>query len=378
MKNRAIRSAAFTVVLACCLGTANAYDYSISDIGYLSGYGQSVGAAVNASGQVAGYSFGYSGYDGLLAQSFLWQNGAMTDLGTLPSFSRQNYSTALNNSGQVVGYSNLPVNNNAFFWQESGMSNLAPSATTGYLYPNSINSTAQVAGWIYGGNNGAYNNAFLWQNGNLQLLLPGIDSRAIGINDSGQVVGYSSTVTGGHGFIWQNGNLTDLGDLPGGIDSSMATGINARGEVVGSSGTSTGWHGFIWQSGTMTDLGDLPGGDDYSNALAINAGGSVVGYSESSTGKHAFLWQSGSLTDLNSTASLAPGWMLTEAVSINDKGQILANGTDGNYQRAFLLTPMAPVPEPQTWAMLIAGFVTVSATRRRNRTPMQPEINLGA
>ncbi len=48
-------------------------------------------------------------------------------------------------------------------------------------------------------------------------------------------------------------------------------------------------------------------------------------------------------------------WSRTYATGINDRGQIVGNGTyDGQYL-AFLLTPGA-VPEPSTWAMLLLGF----------------------
>ncbi|MFL5328192.1 MAG: hypothetical protein ACJ8C4_04700 [Gemmataceae bacterium] len=40
--------------------------------------------------------------------------------------------------------------------------------------------------------------------------LGGADSYANGINNSGQIVGYSSTLGSvTHGFIWQNGSMTD-------------------------------------------------------------------------------------------------------------------------------------------------------------------------
>ena len=56
---------------------------------------------------------------------------------------------------------------------------------------------------------------------------------AYGINDSGQVVGESSTVSGDlHAFLWEGGVMTDLGTLGDGY--YWANGINMHGQIVGS------------------------------------------------------------------------------------------------------------------------------------------------
>ncbi|MCW5761415.1 MAG: hypothetical protein KIS90_16715, partial [Phenylobacterium sp.] len=43
--------------------------------------------------------------------------------------------------------------------------------------------------------------------------------------------------------------LTDLGDLPGGNDHSVAYGINNAGQVVGYSYAATGYRAFLWSEG---------------------------------------------------------------------------------------------------------------------------------
>ena len=65
--------------------------------------------------------------------------------------------------------------------------------------------------------------------------LGGYGSNATGINDSGQVVGWSPTATGSRAFITgPNGmGMTDLGSLGG--DTSEAYGVNNAGQVVGKS-----------------------------------------------------------------------------------------------------------------------------------------------
>ena len=78
----------------------------------------------------------------------------------------------------------------------------------------------------------------------------------------------------GHAFLYGNGTATDLGTLGG--SSSFALGINDSGQVVGwadSAGNTT--HGFLYNNGSMTNLSpsSLTGG-----AQGINASGQVVGW----------------------------------------------------------------------------------------------------
>jgi len=65
----------------------------------------------------------------------------------------------------------------------------------------------------------------------------GLDRHHCRINDSDQVVTASRLANGHlHGFLWQNNTLTDLGTLtgnPGDEDSSAALGINNLGQIVG-------------------------------------------------------------------------------------------------------------------------------------------------
>jgi probable HAF family extracellular repeat protein len=126
--------------------------------------------------------------------------------------------------------------------------------------------------------------------------------------------------------------MEDLGVLPGNAESS-ATGINNPGQVVGYSSGPFGTRAFLWtRSGGMQDLGTLSGGS-FSRAFAINDPGDVVGTSGSLLGARATLWaRSEGILDLNTLIPSGNDFVLTEAVNINNRGAILAIGHDDTGQ----------------------------------------------
>jgi probable HAF family extracellular repeat protein len=305
-----------TGLLAGLTGASAGAVPAIYNLGTLGGT-ESYGTAINASGQVAGYSYttGNGAYHAFLYSGTPGSGGVMVDLGTLGGVS--SFGIAINDSGQVAGDSDTSVGRDHAF-----------------LYSGTPGSGGTMADL---GTLGGY-----------------LGSQGTAINASGQVVGYSYTFgyfdSQAHPFLYSGtpgsgGVMADLGSLGG--TESFGSAINASGQVVGSSditGDPTG-HAFLY-IGT-------PGVDG--QMIDLDA------------------WLKAS----NPTEGAK--WTLTEADGLTDTGLITGTGiyNDGvpadSGTRAFILDASSLVPEPSGLALLL-GLVTLTRLRRgghRNKSDAQ-------
>lgn len=141
--------------------------------------------------------------------------------------------------------------------------------------------------------------------------------------------------------------------------------INDLGHMVGSGAINDG----VYFDGILTRSVASPGAGkcnltDLNNAnvlLGACGGRAAVG---SASG---LAWLD---TLIDPTDPLKGTFTLKQASAINDLGQIVGFGLFGNQERAFLLTP---VPEPGTYALLLAGCASLGwSARRRAAKCAQP------
>jgi probable HAF family extracellular repeat protein len=328
-------------------GTAHAFLWKhdgtpILDLGPPEANSISFGNAINESGLVTGFA-----YDSTGEFSFL-SSGDGTPMKRIHDGlgGSEVYANAINDLGQLTGSAKTAGNtaDHAFLWKNDG----SPMLDLGTLGGNesggaAINGSGQVAGGSEIANTDTFH-AFIWKNDGTPIhdlgTLGGASSEAVAINASGQIAG-SSFLPGAnknlHAFFWGNDGtpMQDLGTLGG--PNSNAVALNDAGQVAGNSyiGQLNTQHAFVWlNNGTrMKDLGSL--GGNSSLASELNASGQVTGSAYlDNVRPRAFLWRNDGTTmqDLNKLIDprdpLKPYVTLTGGLFINDRGDIMARGSD--------------------------------------------------
>jgi probable HAF family extracellular repeat protein len=233
--------------------------------------------AINSSGVAVGYSCLSSNPE---CSAVTWVAGGIPTV-----FAEGFYPKAINDAGEIVGSlyqsnsSGITSPSGLAVWQKGVFSPLPwlsqPQGGSAGALPNAINSAGVVAGELYliGADNGITGYAVVWNGSQIQNL--GANAAAKGINDHGQVVGFS----GNDAALWTNGALTDLGNLEGGF--TVANAINNSGVIVGTADLSLNSAAVVWIGGTLYQLIDLikpalPHNIQLEYGQAINDAGQIV------------------------------------------------------------------------------------------------------
>ena len=297
---------------------------------------QSRGMAINNRGDVAGWS-NLAGNGSRHAT--LWSHGSIIDLGTLGGPNSTLPWPGQNNTGMIVGISQ-----------------------TAQVDPLHEGWSCEAGGFLPA--TGLVCRGFVWENGTMRELptLGGTHGFATAVNNRGQVVGWAETpvhdptctgtqVLQFRAVLWEpeKGGTRELAPFPG-DSTSAATAINQSGVVVGISGDCdqavgrfSARHAVLWEkNGTVTEIPNL-GGTTWHTPMDINARGDVVGFSnppgagdpEGEFISRAFFWSRGSKTALD--LGTLPGDLFSEAFAINARGQVVGVSFGGaNGSRAFL------------------------------------------
>jgi probable HAF family extracellular repeat protein len=177
---------------------------------------------INDSGTVVG-----AANIGGLTRPFVYEGGKVTMLGA------SGEATAINLRGQVVG----TLSGRAFLYESGAVRDLGTLG--GFSSAKGLDDFGRVVGMSTDANGTPY--PFLWANGTMQAMAGPSGSGAIDIDDAGFVIG---SAEGTHGYFLESGTYTRLDSLPAvaakGWRHLEPTAVNNRGWIVGTATDSNG------------------------------------------------------------------------------------------------------------------------------------------
>jgi uncharacterized membrane protein len=260
---------------------------------------------------------------------FVWRDGAFVDLRSrITPAASYIEATGINDRSQIVGFYLDPDTSvfRGFLLDRDRVSNLQGPLTAEAVFMGRINDREQIFGSFY---DAEHNEAsFINDQGRVRLLEPSFVPTDI--NVSGALSGTRTSEGESRAAIWEDGLITPIAPTP-----SRATSINDRGQVVGVL-TGAVVRAFAWERGRLTVLPALLDNQPQSWVSDVNNSGRIVGetsYNQPDrTVQIATVWDNGQVTDLNTLIRpddpLRAFVTLVTAMMINDRGEIVARGTD--------------------------------------------------
>jgi len=202
---------------------------------------------INDSGTIVGYAE-FSG--GTTALGFFYDGVSYT------TFHRGNnsgtYALAIDNAGDAAGGSGSLGETIGFELRGNHFKSLSPPGSYVYVYATAINNLGEVVGWTAT----SVENGFAYKNGKYQTIsVSGAnDTEAHGVNDGGVIVGWYLMGSSVYGFAVMKGKYVSFG-YPGAA-GTLPSGINASGQIVGSyTFDFSTYHGFVTSPITTEDFG---------------------------------------------------------------------------------------------------------------------------
>jgi probable HAF family extracellular repeat protein len=261
-----------TIPLGTLAGGSNSLTRGVNSSGEVVGFSTTTVPDLNAMIMSIGLPYAFQ------TRAFRWKNGVIEDLGTLGGPDAM--ALGINERGQIFGnsytdYNPSPACSNpdfgfaalttgAFLWDHGTMVNLG-SLGGSCTNPLAMNNSGEVVGYSYLAGDAVFH-PFRWKGGRLHDLGTngGNFAFATTLNDAGDIVGWASmpgddnTV---HATLWSHGQVTDLGAL-GPDECSESLRINSRRQVAGFSSdcqfTDDSFRAFLWEpGGPMVDLNTL-------------------------------------------------------------------------------------------------------------------------
>lgn len=264
----------------------------IQDLGVLGGYGGEA-YGINDKGQIVGiaYTTGHTGPNDGKYSAFLWsESSGMRELVALYS-GGASWARSINATGQVAGVSHTADGQiRGVIWDaDGGIQSVGTFVGGDFSEGFAINDNGLVVGRAGLFGVASPSQAFVWDStSGIQPVGPSYGpggSTAYGVNNLGCVAGSFRTGGGIHAFRWtESGGIEDLGGPSGqwGVWGE-GVGINDAGQVVGWSKLADDtFRGLLWEpNGDMLDLNDLldesGAGWTLASAQGINNLGQIAG-----------------------------------------------------------------------------------------------------
>ncbi|NVN92516.1 MAG: hypothetical protein HXX11_18230 [Desulfuromonadales bacterium] len=292
----------------------------------------------------------------------------------------------INDKGQVSGYyRDSPGYHHGFIRSSDGTTYTSFDCTSsvcngsGWSYGAGINTSGVAVGYCLGTSLG-YHRGFMRSAGGaytavedplVQRTYQDDGTTVSGINDKGQMVGYYTVTTGGHGvhgfFTKTDGTFVNV-DYPS-INWTLALGINSGGDVTGYySGGYCGYAAFYMTAvdGTYHNF-EVPNayGSGCTSPMGINDSRQIVGYFRGADNKdHGFVR---SADGMQYSTLDYPSATLTRATAINNSGQVTGYYQDSLGMHGFIATPIPIQPvmivgPPVSYSpTLIAAYLTLQS-----------------
>ena len=342
--------------------------YSLTDLGVLPGFRQTLGHSINALGEVAGSCSTYASSGTTSQHAFVYRRGKLIDFGALYNPALITSASFVNSEGDVILTYGVPIppyytadRNYSVLYRNRRFTTL-PNG--GSLLVNGLNDRGQIAGNFILSNGGyddfSATSAFLIEPNGTLLTLPTFGPLGNlgfiyvqGITQGGRVYG---TVPTGAYSIYDAVIASAYGppvNLKTSNDGTGSLVVNNVGDYVVIALILEPYDLPVLHVGAKTiNLGLIPGtenGLEYYTPTGINDCDTVVGYAlhQASNALTPFVYLHGAMYDPNTLITpTAPLVHLFQALGVNDAGQILAVGstngepsTDGPPYHTFILNP---------------------------------------
>jgi hypothetical protein len=273
----------------------------------------------------------------------------------------------VNDAGQVVGGSSL-----GGFVYSGGTFTFLPSINGVLPTAFGISNAGLVVGSYSTSLGSTESNGFLYDGTAYSTFnVPGFSSTQIrGISLDGRYLTGYDNITNTRGFVYDRATLSLTVLQHPSTGAAIIQGANSAGLVTGGfSGPSGGAVIYNVVDGSTTVYNTV-GGTTSPRFRGINDDGLISGWGTVGT-------LGGGSTTVGLVGSFAGGWQTitspngtdrTDLQGLNNLGVVVGNYFDANsIFTGFIATP---VPEPQTYALLVAGLASVLlAVRRKRATP---------